>query len=382
VNRKPRILIFIDWYLPGYRAGGPTRSCVNLIEHLKGDVDFSVVTRDADYMRDDKFPGVKSNEWNVLPDETRVYYFSEDGLSKAAIYSLLDNEQYDGVYLNGIFSKYFTITPLQYFKGRSNKKVIVASRGMLADSALAIKKLKKRLFLLFAKQFNLFGGVIFHATNEQEASSVRKVFGGKVQVVVAPNLPEKLVSVQWKQKIKSGSSLRLVSVARIAPEKNIKYALQVLKDVKAKVRFDLYGPVYDHNYWNECKEVISRLPKNIKVVFMESIDTKLVSEAISNYDFLFLPTQGENFGHVILQSMSAGIPIIISDKTMWRNLESKNAGWDVSLADKNGFVSVIERCSKISQPEYDLLSKGAFDFAQSFINNKESLEQNKQLFVK
>ena len=33
------------------------------------------------------------------------------------------------------------------------------------------------------------------------------------------------------------------------------------------------------------------------------------------YDLLFLPTKGENFGHVILESMSAGTPVLISDTT-------------------------------------------------------------------
>jgi glycosyltransferase involved in cell wall biosynthesis len=381
VNKKRRILIFIDWYLPGYRAGGPTQSCANLIEHLKDDFDFSVVTRDTDYMTNKPYPGIKSNEWNILPDGTRVYYFSSGYLSKKAIYSVLQHEVYDSVYLNGIFSKYFTLIPLRYFRGK-DKKVIVASRGMLAESALAIKKWKKNLFLIIAKQFGLFGNVLFHATNEEEAASVRKIFGEQARVHVAPNLPGKTTSAEWRQKTRSGKTLKLVSVARIAPEKNIKYALEVLKDVETDVRFDLYGPVYNEHYWNECKEVIDQLPANIRVNFKDSIDSKLVSETIAGYDFLFLPTQGENFGHVILQAMQVGVPVIISDKTIWKDLEEKRSGWDISLADKNKFVGVIEKCSGMFQSEYDLFSRGAFDLARSYVNNTRSIEQNKELFRK
>lgn len=380
--KRPRILIFIDWYLPGYRSGGPTRSCANLISHLKNDFDFSVITRNTDYMSSVPYPDVKSNEWNILPDGTRVYYFSADRLSKDGIYDLLRNEKYDKVYLNGIFSKYFTLIPLQYFRGKKNKNVIVAGRGMLAESALAIKKWKKLLFLFFAKKISLFKGVIFHATNEEEAASIMRVFGKRAQVRIAINLAEISDIAAWKQKGKVPGSLRLVSVARIAPEKNIKFALEVLREVKDPVQFDLYGPLYDEKYWGECKEVIEKLPANIKVSFKDSLSSEKVASVIAGYDFLFLPTRGENFGHVILQAMSAGLPVIISDKTMWRQLEDKKAGWDISLSQKKEFSSVIERCAKMDGQEYAIYSKGAFDLAKSYFNNKELIEQSRQLFLK
>ncbi len=380
--RKPRVLIFIEWYLPGSRSGGPVQSCANLIAHLKDEFEFSVVARNTDYMSETPYANIKSDQWNVLSDGTRVYYFSANKLSKQAIYSLLKSEEYDRVYLNGIFSKYFTLTPLRYFMGMTGSKVIVASRGMLADSALAIKRSKKSLFLFFAKQFNLFGGVLFHATNEQEAISVKKKFGVNAKICIAPNLPEKHDMKEWKSRSKQENLLKLVNVARIAPEKNIKYALEVLQSVTSNVQYDLYGPVYDERYWSECKQIIRMLPGNIKVNYKGSLESNQVSETISQYDLLFLPTLGENFGHVILQALSVGTPVLISDKTMWKGLENKNAGWDILLSDRNKFVSVIETCAKMSPSEYETVSKGAFDFAEAYRSNKEPVEENRQLFLK
>ena len=79
---KERILVFIDWYLPGFRAGGPIRSCANLVEHLKDEFDFSIITRNTDYMETIPYPSVKSDQWNILDDGTRIYYFSEENISK------------------------------------------------------------------------------------------------------------------------------------------------------------------------------------------------------------------------------------------------------------------------------------------------------------
>src|SRR5688500_15381491 len=99
---KKKILVFIDWFLPGYRAGGPIRSCANLIDHLKDEYEFSVVTRDTDYCETAPYDSIKSDQWNILPNGVRVYYFSPSQLSSSNINKLLAQEQYDIIYLNGI----------------------------------------------------------------------------------------------------------------------------------------------------------------------------------------------------------------------------------------------------------------------------------------
>ena len=172
MTHKKKILLFIDWYLPGYKAGGPIQSCSNLIAHLGAEYDFSVVTRDTDYCEIVPYPNIKSNEWNIV-DGTRVYYFSADALNKTNIQHLLNTENYDTVYMNGIFSFYFSLLPLYLLIGTS-KKCIVAARGMLAVNALHIKGIKKQLFLLVSKFTGLFSKVMFHATNESEKLDILK----------------------------------------------------------------------------------------------------------------------------------------------------------------------------------------------------------------
>ena len=378
---KKKILLFIDWFLPGYRAGGPIQSCSNLIEHLKDEFDFSVITRDTDYMSAIPYAGIKSNEWNILPNGIRVFYFSEKKVSMQAIRKLLQQEEYDMVYLNGIFSFYFTLYPLFYFNRKKDKKIIVASRGMLAQSALSVKRTKKFFFLEAIKILKLFDKVLFHVTNNQEEQDVRKVFRN-VNIHIASNLPQKNHIREWQARDKNGGSVRLVSIARIAPEKNTKYALEVLLKLKCNVEFDLFGPVYDEKYWDECNLLIKQMPENIKVYYKGSLKSEEVLTTLSNYHFMFMPTTGENFGHIILQSMNAAVPVIISDQTMWKDLQSKNAGWDLPLSSPKGFCSVIDRCSLMGREEYNKISKEAFNFSLSVINNEKSIKQNRELFLK
>ena len=53
---RPKVLVFIDWYLPGYKAGGPVRSLANLVDHLRGRVDFHIVTRNTEYTESTSHP--------------------------------------------------------------------------------------------------------------------------------------------------------------------------------------------------------------------------------------------------------------------------------------------------------------------------------------
>lgn len=376
---RKRILIFTDWFLPGYKAGGPIQSCANLVDHLKDEYSFSVVTRDTDYCETVPYKNIKSDQWNISDDGVRVYYFSSGQLNKKNIATILEEESYDALYLNGIFSPYFTLLPL-YLLRRKNKRIVVAARGMLAESALAIKKTKKRLFLWLAKFLRLFSGVIFQATKEEEVSDIQKVFGKSTVIKKAQNLPGKIHLQELPKRKKEKGLVRLVNIARIAPEKNLKYALEVLCNAKGNVEFDVYGPIYNQDYWNECNGVINKLPANIRVNYRGSMENSRIGEALKEYHFMFMPTRGENFGHIIIQSLSAGCPVIISDQTIWRGLESKKAGWDIPLYDAGAFVKTIEKAVEMSQEEYSGISESAFHFSSAYLNNNESVRLNMELF--
>jgi glycosyltransferase involved in cell wall biosynthesis len=228
---------------------------------------------------------------------------------------------------------------------------------------------------------NLFENATFHATTEDEKADIRAIFGDKVNIKIAGNLPQKKGLTEIASKIKSDGNLKLINIARIAPEKNLLYALRVLKQVKGSVTFDFYGPVYDTNYWKECKDEIMTLPENVKVSYKGSLESEKVLIEFQNYHFLFLPTQGENFGHIILQSLSAGCPVIISDQTPWRNLKQKNIGFEFTLSEPDKFVETIDNCIRMDSETYDKFSRAAFSFAKSYIDDPQILEQNRQLFL-
>lgn len=377
---KKKVLVFIDWFLPGDKAGGPVRSCANLLDHLGNDFEFSVVTRDTDYTESKPYDSITSDAWNEH-DGKRVYYISARELNKETISRIIREEKPAAVYLNGIWSQPFTAWPLKELKKSKGKtKVIVAARGMLAPSALAIKATKKKLFLRLAKWRDDFSNVIFHATNEKEATDIRKSIGDKTKILVAGNLPRKAGNVP-AHALKIKDKLRIVSVARIAPEKNTLFALEVLSKVGVEVEADFFGTIYDESYWQQCKAVIEKLPSNIKVKFPGAIPSAAISKALVGYDLLFMPTRGENFGHIILESMQAGTPVLISDQTPWKNLAQENAGWDLPLKSVDGFVQTIANVAGMSDMEFKKYSEAALALAGKYASDEKLIEDNRKLFL-
>lgn len=379
---KKKILIFVDWYLPGFRAGGPIRSVANMVAHLKNDFEFSIATRDTDYCETVPYSNIKSNEWNLLPDGTRVFYLSKNKLSYKEIKKLITSESFDIVYLNSFFSYYFTILPLFIFgRIKSEIKFILAPRGMLAPSALSIKSFKKNIYLFYFKKTGVAKKIIFHASSESEKKDIENVFGRKVKIFVALNLSKINSGIQSKEIEKKTGELKLINIARISEEKNLLFALEVLKEVKQKVVFDFYGTIYNRQYWEKCEEMIKVLPSNIVANYKGVLENSLIEKTFSDYHFMFMPTRGENFGHIISEAMSCGCPVIISDNTPWKNLEEKKAGWDIPLNSNQKFIEIIERCVAMNQQEYNEWSKNAFIFSVEFQNKEESIEQNKILFL-
>lgn len=375
---RPRVLVFIDWYLPGYKAGGPVRSLANLVDHLRDRVDFHIVTRHTDYTETVGYPGIQPDRWTALPGGERVWYASPDGTSRRAWKRLLREGRWDALYVNGLYSWWYNILPIWLSRGMRIHRV-VAVRGMLASGALRHGTLKKLLFLTVARIVDLYRGIHFQATNEDEARDVRVhvLRGGKVNVV--PNLPRKLAGVSMPM-LKEPGSVKLVSVARIAVEKNTLLAIECLRQVNGEVQYDLYGPVYDEAYWAECERAIEALPEHVRVMRHDAVPPEEVPGVLATHHALFMPSAGENFGHAMLESLTAGRPLLISDRTPWRGLEADRAGWDLPLDRPEAFTQAVERLCGMDQVTFDLWSQGAFNRGTRYLDDTTAVEESMKLF--
>ncbi len=353
---KPVILTFIGNYLPGYKAGGILRSLVNTVEHLCDDMEFWIVTRDRDLGDDKPYDDVKINQWQSL-GSAMVYYLSPQSSTIKAISKLIFRTKHDVLYLNSFFDR-FTIKVLliRRLSRQSFQPVIVAPRGEFAWGSLGLKFLKKFVFIHVARLFGIYKKVAWHASSELEANDIAKVMNIKPnEIHIALDLPNRInpdnsFDVTFNP-TPEGESLRLVFLSRIAREKNLDYALRVLNKVNIKVFFDIYGPAEDATYWKECQKLINQLPSNVTVNYLGSVRPDEVVRIFRRYDLFLFPTAGENYGHVIVESLISGTPVLISTETPWRNLQVDGLGWDIDLVRMDSFVETIENLALLSHNE-------------------------------
>lgn len=371
---KPKILIFIDWFLPGYKAGGPIKSVSNIVNSLHLDVDFLIVTSDRDLNETAAYENIQLNTI-LRKDHFSIIYLTPDERD-AWIKNHLNTVHYDGYYFNSLFSKKFTIKPLSILNKLGNKKIIVAPRGMLGKGALSIKPLKKKLFLFVAKLIGTYKSVIWHATNEDERNDIQLVFGSKASAIIASNIS--LCVIDKKEIIKKNNDLKLVFFSRISPKKNLLYALDLMKELD-NVSLDIYGSIEDHTYWNKCKELIGN--NNIKASYKGEILPINVTSVLSNYHFFILPTLHENYGHVIVEALTAGCGLIISNNTPWKQLKQKKIGWEIELQNKTEFITTLKKCLEMDQYDYNVIRNNCYSFVKQEINTSKEIEDTKQLFI-
>ena len=187
--RRPKVLVFVNWYLPGFKGGGAMQSAVGVVNALRDEFDFSIVTSDTDASETTPYPGIRSDALNTLPDGTRVFYCSKSRRTKAAFGQVMREVSPDLVYISGLFSYPFTALPLRLArKLEPPVHVLLAPRGMLSPGALGAKAFKKRAFITAAKISGLFDGITWHASSQQEADEIRAAIGESASVELAMDL--------------------------------------------------------------------------------------------------------------------------------------------------------------------------------------------------
>ena len=383
--KKPEILIFTDWFLPGYKAGGPIRSIANLVRSLENHFGLYIVTGNTDFGVSQPYPDVIPNQWQKV-ESFQVIYLDFQHQTFSFYKKLLNERNYSSIYLNSLFSVKFTLLPMLALKfaKKQPQKVVLAPRGMLGKGALQLKQEKKRVFLWIIKKLSFFDKITWHATTFLEHEEIVAVFGQMVKINVINNLPDKKNVPKEKRREKEPGKLSLFFLSRVSRKKNLKYALECIQGLPEtiQVSFNIYGPIEDAAYWEECQILIEKINKtsHLKAKYIGAVENQNLHQIIKDEHVLFLPTLNENYGHVIVEAFLNSGPVIISDQTPWRNLQEKALGLDIPLQEKAQFIKAIVELAELGQGSYDALSKSCYNYGQQILNNSSLIEEYIKLF--
>jgi len=368
------IIILTPWFDPAFKAGGPIQSVTNLVNHLAiGKFRFKIICSNKDL---DKsiLVGVQYNCWLHYSDTTDVWYSSHDNAT-IPLKTIINNDAV--LFVVGIYSWTYNFKPLIFCKGA---KKIISVRGMLHPGALSQKSFKKKIYLQLWKGLGLHKGNIFHATDEEEKKYIQQVFGDKAIVKIAANIPRLFALLPMPAKIEG--KLIMGSIALISAMKNHFKVLEALHTIKTnyQIVYNIYGPVKDPVYWEQCQKLMASMPKNIQVNYKGAIAPTAVEKALAENQVIILPSKSENFGHSIIEALSAGRPVITSNTTPWNGLAAAEAGINVPGEDILGLANAISQFAAMDSTALSQWSSSARDYALKGVDIEEVRRQYGELF--
>lgn len=353
-----RLLISTGIFYPS-QVGGPANSLYWLSKNLvKNGIDVTAIATDLGINKE----SILTNKWNDL-DGIKIKYCRTNIINVFFIIiwnSIKEIPKNDAIMLSSFFYKpniIIGIIALIY-----KKKIIWSPRG----ETLASKNFIKRLFLyvikvIFAKK------VSFHTTSYEEKLSLLFSMGRSTTCFTIPNLYE-LPPIN-----KTASTDKyFLYMGRIAPIKALDRLLHGLSKSKEFLKSDYklfiagnVGKQFENYYKHLTFFIKNNNQMNEKVFFLGSIYGISKYKLYSNAYFTFLISHSENFGNVVIESLSQGTPVITSKGTPWKQLADNNAGFWIDN-NVNTISQCVDEAINMNLNDYHIMRNNAYELAMKY----------------
>ena len=357
-----------------YNSGGPSQTVFNLSKKLNKFLDIKIITNNAK----DFFNYANKIDLKVLESSAEK---SNSFLLRSPLYSLLYGLKISPNTIfhdNGIWLPFNN--SISRFCIKNNIPYLISIHGMLEPWSINNKRLKKKIAWLMYQKNNLRCANVIHATSEMEAKNIMK-FNLGVPVAIIPNgikMPKQEEFIKNYNinslGLKNDERRIMLFTGRIHPKKGLLNLLKAwvnssnyLKDWRLVI---VGFPEGDH-----LKELINFSNKNNlnnSVDFLGPLIGDDLVNIYRNSDVFVLPTFSENFGLVVAEALSYGLPTITTQGTPWSILEKENAGWWCKPTSVE-ISKILERVSNMNNIEYLKMSNNAIRISKKFNWNDISL---------
>nr|WP_316759913.1 glycosyltransferase [Pedobacter aquatilis] len=214
--------------------------------------------------------------------------------------------------------------------------IILSPRGMLTAYTQSNRNLffKKLIHQVIGK--NLLRFVHIHATSEQEKLEVLKIVQPK-SVTVIPNLvsfaqanvgEDQLITDKFQS---AGAVFNLIFLSRIEEKKGLEILFDALSTLRIDFRLTIAGAGNAH-YLKTLKAKAQELKLSGRLDWIGHVSDQNKFELIARHDLLVLSSYNENFANVVVESLSIGTPVLISEHVgMTAYVKDKEFGWICKL---------------------------------------------------
>lgn len=266
----------------------------------------------------------------------------------------------DIVHLHGIWS--LALHHCAVICRKRNIPYVIAPRGMLEPWSLKQKWLKKRIARWLYQDRDLKTAAALHATAESEAEQFRKL-GFRNPIIVSPNgvnVPNGL-PFPIPRSPSPTAVRRALFVSRMHPKKGVLELVEAWDKIRPKgwkceLVYTMSGE-FEREYEAKVKSRVKELGLQDEFMFTGALNDDEKWAAYARADIFVLPTYSENFGIVVAEALWAGVPVITTKGTPWKELEDLKCGKWIDLpegsnhSDWSALVSALENMMLMSDDE-------------------------------
>jgi glycosyltransferase involved in cell wall biosynthesis len=340
-----KILFPIGLFYPATKGGPSSTLYWHSCFLNKNAFETFVVASNAELVKN---KGIIKNKW--IENEAGKVIYCHDHFKyfpfKSLWETLLKIFQVDIVHYS---SAYYSVTILTLiFSILLRKKIFLSPRGEFFENA--IDNPFKRMTIRFYKLFSTF--IIFHATSDEEFKVILKLIP-RAKIIIQPNFID--VHTATKTEVHTKNFIFLGLIYGVKKIENLIKAISLSEIfMKSESLLLIAGsPLVprDFIYLNRLKQLIDKTELKRKVKFIGEIVGKEKERFLKEGYVLVLPSESENFGNVVVESLSQSTPVIASTGTPWKVLKDENAGWWVNN-DPVTLSAAIDEALSLSDEEY------------------------------
>jgi len=141
------------------------------------------------------------------------------------------------------------------------------------------------------------------------------------------------------QQPSSAQPIKLISICRLIPLKNIDTVILVLAKINLPFIYTIYGEGDDYQ---RLHKLVSSLSIKDNVHFMGHVQHEQVLQVLASHDIFIMPSYPETLGRVFLEAMGIGLPVIAAKDTGIDGfIENGISGFLVDHTDVDELSSVL-----------------------------------------
>jgi len=266
-----------------------------------------------------------------------------------------------------------------------NIPVILSPRGMLTayTSGNRNSGMKGIIHKVIGKRLLEYCHI--HATSEKEKEDVLAFIQPK-SITIIPNLVElpfieKRKAFNQNRKnimVENTPIFRMIFLSRIEEKKGLELLFDALSSISFNWQLTIAG-TGEENYVKSLKLKAEGLKISSQIIWLGHVNNEQKFQVMADHDLLVLTSYNENFANVVIESLSVGTPVLLSDQVgLAAYVLSSQLGWVTKLTIDDISKKIIS--AHTDEQKRSKIRNTAIDFIENDFSSDNLISRYRTLY--